>query len=74
MKLVKFGVRFLPDKFVAVLTYNIQKKKVKIIWNAVVSVDNLMLGPFTKFNIEIPLNSLLLLQVLIIVEKVYYLK
>lgn len=29
MKLVKFGVRFLPDKFVTRLTYNIQKKKVK---------------------------------------------
>lgn len=29
MKIVKFGVRFLPDKFVARLTYNIQKKKVK---------------------------------------------
>ena len=29
MKLVKFLVRFLPDKFVARLTYNIQKKKVK---------------------------------------------
>ena len=29
MKVVKFGVRFLPDKFVARLTYNIQKKKVK---------------------------------------------
>ena len=29
MKLVKFGVRFLSDKFVARLTYNIQKKKVK---------------------------------------------
>ncbi len=28
MKLVKFLVRFLPDKFVARLTYNIQKKKV----------------------------------------------
>ena len=27
MKLVKFGVRFLPDKFVTRLTYNIQKKK-----------------------------------------------
>lgn len=29
MKIVKFGVRFLPDKFVARHTYNIQKKKVK---------------------------------------------
>ena len=29
MKLVKFFVRFLPDKFIARLTYNIQKKKVK---------------------------------------------
>ena len=29
MKFVKFGVRFLSDKFVARLTYNIQKKKVK---------------------------------------------
>ena len=29
MKLVKFGVRFLPDKFVTKIAYNIQKKKVK---------------------------------------------
>lgn len=29
MKLAKFGVRFLSDKFVARITYNVQKKKVK---------------------------------------------
>lgn len=29
MKLVKFGVRFLPDKFVTRINYNIQKKKAK---------------------------------------------
>ena len=28
MKLVKFGIRFLPDRLVARFTYNIQKKKV----------------------------------------------
>ena len=29
LKLVKFGVRFLPDKFVTRINYNIQKKKAK---------------------------------------------